>query len=66
MSEKRPETSPHTEKRKKVSGKGPEKSNAAHVISIDPNGLPDIKLALEVLFNFTAVFIEKLMTFIWC
>ncbi|XP_077311369.1 cilia- and flagella-associated protein 46 isoform X2 [Lithobates pipiens] len=48
VSEKRPETSPHTEKRKKVSGKGPEKSNAAHVISIDPNGLPDIKLALEV------------------
>nr|DBA15094.1 TPA: hypothetical protein GDO54_004351 [Pyxicephalus adspersus] len=46
--EKRPETSQHTDKSKKVTGKGPEKSNAAHVFSIDPNGLPDVKFALEV------------------
>ncbi|XP_018424750.1 PREDICTED: cilia- and flagella-associated protein 46-like, partial [Nanorana parkeri] len=45
--EKRPETSQHIEKRKKVSGKGPEKSNTANVLSIDPNGLPDVKIALE-------------------
>ncbi|XP_071987329.1 cilia- and flagella-associated protein 46 isoform X2 [Engystomops pustulosus] len=37
-----------SEKGKKASGKGPEKSNAAHVLSIDPNGLPDVRLALEV------------------
>ncbi|KAM3912864.1 cilia- and flagella-associated protein 46 [Leptodactylus fuscus] len=45
---KRSDTSLHTEKGKKASGKGPEKSNAAHVLSIDPNGLPDVRLALEV------------------
>ncbi|XP_075699341.1 cilia- and flagella-associated protein 46 isoform X2 [Rhinoderma darwinii] len=45
---KRSDTSPHTEKGKKASGKGREKSNEARVLSIDPNGLPDVKLALEV------------------
>ncbi|XP_056385225.1 cilia- and flagella-associated protein 46 isoform X2 [Hyla sarda] len=45
---KRSDTSLHTEKGKKASGKGPEKSNVAHVLSIDPNGLTDVKLALEV------------------
>ncbi|XP_063818084.1 cilia- and flagella-associated protein 46 isoform X2 [Pseudophryne corroboree] len=45
---KRSETRPPTEKGKKAAGKGPEKSNVAHVLPIDPNGLPDVKLALEV------------------
>ncbi|XP_069836237.1 cilia- and flagella-associated protein 46 [Dendropsophus ebraccatus] len=45
---KRSDTSLHTEKGKKASGKGPEKSNVAHVLSIDPNGLTDVRLALEV------------------
>ncbi|XP_044154029.1 cilia- and flagella-associated protein 46 [Bufo gargarizans] len=47
-SNKRSDTSLHTEKGKKAPGKGPEKSNGAHVLSLDPNGLPDVKLALEV------------------
>ncbi|XP_073541302.1 cilia- and flagella-associated protein 46 isoform X2 [Phyllobates terribilis] len=45
---KRPDTSLRTEKGKKAAGKGPEKSNVAHVLSIDPSGLPDVRLALEV------------------
>ncbi|KAG9484777.1 hypothetical protein GDO78_008080 [Eleutherodactylus coqui] len=45
---KRSDASLHTEKGKKAAGKGPEKSNVAHVLSIDPNGLPDVTLALEV------------------
>ncbi|XP_068112949.1 cilia- and flagella-associated protein 46 isoform X2 [Hyperolius riggenbachi] len=43
-----PDTSLHADKKKRASGKGPEKPNAAHVLSIDPNGLADAKLALEV------------------
>ncbi|KAM9325060.1 LOW QUALITY PROTEIN: cilia- and flagella-associated protein 46 [Gastrophryne carolinensis] len=46
--DKRSETSLHTEKSKKASGKAHEKSNAALTLSIDQNGLPDVKLALEV------------------
>ncbi|XP_075468672.1 cilia- and flagella-associated protein 46 isoform X5 [Ascaphus truei] len=45
---KRAEISPKAEKGKRARGKGSEKSNLAHVLSIDPNGLPDVKLALEV------------------
>ncbi|KAM4636947.1 cilia- and flagella-associated protein 46 [Discoglossus pictus] len=45
---KRAETSLHTEKGKKAPGKGSEKSNLTPVLSIDPNGLPELKLALEV------------------
>ncbi|XP_073402610.1 cilia- and flagella-associated protein 46 [Dendrobates tinctorius] len=45
---KRPDTSLRPEKGKKAAGKGAEKSNVAHVLSIDPNGLPDVRLALEV------------------
>ncbi|XP_075034359.1 cilia- and flagella-associated protein 46 [Mixophyes fleayi] len=45
---KKSETRPPTEKGKKASGRGPEKSNVAHVSSVDPNGLADVKLALEV------------------
>ncbi|KAM4033890.1 cilia- and flagella-associated protein 46 isoform 2-T2 [Anomaloglossus baeobatrachus] len=45
---KRSDTSLRTEKGKKAAGKGPEKSNVALVLSIDPNGLPDVRLALEV------------------
>ncbi|KAM8924779.1 cilia- and flagella-associated protein 46 [Pelodytes ibericus] len=45
---KRPETSLHSAKDKKSPRKGSEKSPAGHVLSIDPAGLPDVKLALEV------------------
>ncbi|XP_069609930.1 cilia- and flagella-associated protein 46 [Ranitomeya imitator] len=45
---KRPDTSLRPEKGRKAAGKGPEKSNVAPVLSIDPNGLPDVRLALEV------------------
>ncbi|XP_018080698.1 cilia- and flagella-associated protein 46 isoform X1 [Xenopus laevis] len=38
----------HSAKVKKAPGKGSEKSNVAHVLSIDPTGFSDIKLALEV------------------
>ncbi|KAM4702837.1 cilia- and flagella-associated protein 46 [Rhinophrynus dorsalis] len=43
-----PELSLHSGKGKKAPGKGSEKHNLSHVLSVDPNGLPDVKLALEV------------------
>ncbi|XP_053548919.1 cilia- and flagella-associated protein 46-like [Bombina bombina] len=44
---KRPETTQHTEKSKKAPGKQSEKSNIPQAVSIDTNGVPDVKLALE-------------------
>ncbi|XP_029465840.1 cilia- and flagella-associated protein 46 isoform X2 [Rhinatrema bivittatum] len=42
------EPQPEKGKKKKSAGKGTEKSNALQVLSVDPNGFPDVKMALEV------------------
>ncbi|XP_053305919.1 cilia- and flagella-associated protein 46 [Spea bombifrons] len=45
---KMPETGFNSEKGRKAPSKSSPKSNVGHSLSIDPNGLPDVKLALEI------------------
>ncbi|XP_062436353.1 cilia- and flagella-associated protein 46 [Rhea pennata] len=36
------------DRNRKAAAKGPEKANFVHFLSVDPNGLPDIKAAIEI------------------
>nr|XP_009668849.1 PREDICTED: tetratricopeptide repeat protein 40 [Struthio camelus australis] len=37
-----------TDRNRKAAAKGPEKANVIQFLSVDPNGLPDVKAALEI------------------